>query len=407
MKKGLVRIIIGCILVFFQALSVMGNCAQGQVISISFANTSVFLFDLISLISYFLVGIIGTILLISGLVAYKRTKEDRDDNEESSADRCALKQEVTPQETAKEQDAESVKIKPEDLQKQPVDKNEAEIGLSPENPIYTLASKSVKGEEEYLKRLRTENGEKIMWSRRGSISVDSVRGVTDIYETYLPSGERYKTIYINMYGNKEPATVPAGFVLIPVESEQAKQQSRTEKTVKNRYCSRCGSLIDPISKKCTGCGKQYFKGIRIKKTLLPGAIIFVLLVCVSVFAVNQYMDSNSLKTQINILESENTELRKKYAAADGIIEDLEKKIKTRDTRILSLQREVTNLEAYKNRTQSNERELHFYEQYCAIIVEGSKQYHTYGCEVINGKSFWMYNLTTAKDRGYSACSKCH
>lgn len=406
MKKGLVRIIIGCILVFFQALSVMGNCAQGQVISISFANTSVFLFDLISLISYFLVGIIGTILLISGLVAYKRTKEDRDDNEESSADRCALKQEVTPQETAKEQDAESVKIKPEDLQKQPVDKNEAEIGLSPENPIYTLASKSVKGEEEYLKRLRTENGEKIMWSRRGSISVDSVRGVTDIYETYLPSGERYKTIYINMYGNKEPATVPAGFVLIPVESEQAKQQSRTEKTVKNRYCNRCGSLIDPESKKCTGCGKQYFKGIRVTKTLLPSAIIFVLLICVSIFAISQHIENGNLQAQINVLGNENAELRTKCGIADGTIEDLQKKINSKDTRITSLEREVASLEAYKKRTESYRTELLFYKLNCAIVVKGSKKYHIYGCEEISGKTFWMYNTEAAEDRGYKACSKC-
>ena len=28
----------------------------------------------------------------------------------------------------------------------------------------------------------------------------------------------------------------------------------------SRYCSKCGNGIDPITKMCTGCGKQYFKG---------------------------------------------------------------------------------------------------------------------------------------------------
>lgn len=336
MKKGLVRIIIGCILIFFQALSVMGNCAQGQVISISFANTSVFLFDLISLISYFLVGIIGTILLISGLVAYNRTKEDLDDNEESDADRQATKQEATPQEIAKERHIEAVKVKPEDLQKQPVDKNDAEVAIFHESSINTVASESVNGEE-YLKQ--------------------------------QPKAEK-------------------------------------KKTVKNRYCSRCGSLIDPVSKKCAGCGKQYFKGVRVTKTLLPSAIIFVLLICVSVFAISQHIDNGNLQAQINVLGNENAELRTKCGIADGTIEDLQKKINSKDTRITSLEREVASLEAYKKRTESYHTELLFYKLHCAIVVKGSKKYHIYGCEEISGKTFWMYNTEAAEDRGYKACSKC-
>jgi hypothetical protein len=40
----------------------------------------------------------------------------------------------------------------------------------------------------------------------------------DIYDTFLPSGELYKTIYINMYGEKESKVVPKGFNTIHIES---------------------------------------------------------------------------------------------------------------------------------------------------------------------------------------------
>ena len=89
----------------------------------------------------------------------------------------------------------------------------ADFGLVPEKPIYTHALKSVDGEIEYLNKLYTANGEKIKWTRRGSTGVAGVNGMIDIYETFLPSGQPYKTIYINMYGAKTSTAAPKGFVL--------------------------------------------------------------------------------------------------------------------------------------------------------------------------------------------------
>jgi len=36
------------------------------------------------------------------------------------------------------------------------------------------------------------------------------------------------------------------------------QTSHPVSKVAVKYCSRCGNAIDPTTKKCTGCGKQYF-----------------------------------------------------------------------------------------------------------------------------------------------------
>ena len=116
---------------------------------------------------------------------------------------------------------------------QPNNEDLDDFGLVPEMPIYTHALKSVLGEEEYLDRLYTENGEKIKYTRRGSTSVDGIHGMIDIYDTFLPSGQPYKTIYINMYGAKASTAVPRGFTfsskqrpLKPVKTSTP-QNSRT------------------------------------------------------------------------------------------------------------------------------------------------------------------------------------
>ena len=111
-----------------------------------------------------------------------------------------------------------------------------EFGLVPEKPIYTLATDIVEGQRAYLGKLRTVNGEKITWNRRGSISVDGVHGMIDIYETFLPSGQSYKTLYINMYGAKKSVVAPNGFIMSelpaksPVKATPAPAPARTAVT---------------------------------------------------------------------------------------------------------------------------------------------------------------------------------
>lgn len=90
--------------------------------------------------------------------------------------------------------------------------DDPEFGLVPEKPIYTLATDIVEGQRAYLSKLRTSNGEKITWRRLGSTSAAGIHGMIDIYETFLPSGQLYKTLYINMYGARKSVAVPQGFV---------------------------------------------------------------------------------------------------------------------------------------------------------------------------------------------------
>lgn len=58
------------------------------------------------------------------------------------------------------------------------------------------------------------------------------------------------------------------------------------KTPSNCFCRKCGKPIDQTTKKCTGCGKQYFKGLKYylsmgftKKRIIPVALSISVLLC--------------------------------------------------------------------------------------------------------------------------------
>ena len=135
---------------------------------------------------------------------------------------------------------QTIKNMEKNSQSQPYYAGDADFGLVPEKPIYTLALKSVDGEREYLNRLYTENGVKVKWERQGSTSVEGVSGMIDIYNTYLPTGELYKTIYINMYGAKASQGVPKGFtfaksdVVRPVVNNGMRPRKNSQKPKKNK-----------------------------------------------------------------------------------------------------------------------------------------------------------------------------
>ena len=131
---------------------------------------------------------------------------------------------------------------------QPDNEGDDEFGLVPEKPIYTLALKSVDGEEEYLDKLYTESGEKIKYTRRGSTSAEGINGMIDIYDTFLPSGQPYKTIYINMYGAKSSIAPPRGFEFSSAWSIKATEAtSHTTKKNKKRIGKKTWIVVGVIS----------------------------------------------------------------------------------------------------------------------------------------------------------------
>lgn len=163
-----------------------------------------------------------------------------------------------------------------------------EYGLIPNKPVYTAF---IEGQMDYLNSLRTLDGATITWNRKGSMVVEGVNGVVDIYETYLPSGELYKTLYLNMYGTETSKIPPDGFKMrdnietpvqtkattsAPVSSAESAAQS-TAHTVQNgqRFCKYCGGAIDSKTKKCNSCGKQ-FSHVSLGKVITAIVVLGVL-----------------------------------------------------------------------------------------------------------------------------------
>ena len=115
---------------------------------------------------------------------------------------------------------------------QPHNELDSDFGLVPQKPVYTVG---IDEQEKYLKSLRTINGEPIKWNRRGSMSVDGVNGMVDVYDTYLPSGAEYKTIYINMYGTSNSTFAPKGF---SYSNQPIDRVIKTPKKVKSKKSSK-------------------------------------------------------------------------------------------------------------------------------------------------------------------------
>ncbi len=86
--------------------------------------------------------------------------------------------------------------------------NDAEYGLVKTKPIYTHG---IGGSNQYLRELETSAGLSLSWRRRGSTPVDGINGMVDVYDSRLPNGSEYKTLFINMYGTSNSEVIPKGF----------------------------------------------------------------------------------------------------------------------------------------------------------------------------------------------------
>lgn len=176
-------------------------------------------------------------IIDNSYVRYKYTKENSVSSEENLEFIQSMKKhnEISEQEAidtvVKTLSEQTVKNYAENSKNQPNYEDDVDFGLVQHKPIYTSALMLIDGEIEYLNRLYTEAGDKITWNRQGSVVVDDINGIIDVYDTFLPSGELYETIYINMYGAEESRKAPKGFILYDRELKQEKS-NKEDKTTK-------------------------------------------------------------------------------------------------------------------------------------------------------------------------------
>lgn len=308
MKKGLLRIIIGCVLIILQLMSAIGNSSSGLHFSISFANISVFIYDLCVLLGYYFIGILGVILLTSGLIAFNR-------------------KEVSPHE-----------------------KGEKKHYALPHFSFCSLSTKN------------------------NSVQSDSVSG-TESVQTLPP---------------------------------QSKKAHTALKVSKRKYCSRCGSSIDSTSKKCTGCGKQYFKGIRIN---IPIFILVAIIIVLCILTFHTTNENKTLLQQIADKDYKNTQL-------SANIKDLKSEVDALYIQNGELQQqleeaaEIHELELRRETFVLCDKETNMYHE----IYRGSDcafEYHVRVIIEVEGKysdtypgQYFYIRLEDAIDFGFTKCPEC-
>ena len=149
------------------------------------------------------------------------------------------------------------------------------------------------------------------------------------------------------------------------------------KTTKKVYCKHCGNEIDDKTKKCIGCGTQYF---RFSKRVFVIAVAGILAIGLIGANVYQYIENKqtvkTLNDKVNSELSLNADLRQ--------------------------QRDAESI-----KFGSKEIELAFWDKSAVIVTETGKKYHHYGCYHLNDcKSIWIYNIEAAVSRGYTPCLDC-
>lgn len=93
------------------------------------------------------------------------------------------------------------------LEKQRLEK-EKQYGIKLEDPIYV---KGTLGLKEFITNLNSLEGNITRWVRTDSVLVKGIPGKVEVYDSYLSTGEKYGTIYINLEGNRAPERLPFGY----------------------------------------------------------------------------------------------------------------------------------------------------------------------------------------------------
>ena len=165
---------------------------------------------------------------------------------------------------------------------------------------------------------------------------------------------------------------------------------------KPRFCKLCGDPIDPVTRKCTGCKKQYFrlptftdKHWFIAALAVACAVILFLLFTLS-----------AKSNQVAELAATVADLESKLAAAEQDASYQKQKVETNKSQLDGLRRANEEL---RDKVSDMEEKVQFFDRHAVFVLDdGSKEYHTYDCawRKYSGLSFWIYNTEAAESKGY-------
>ena len=128
---------------------------------------------------------------------------------------------------------------------------------------------------------------------------DTSKTEDNVQMSLSPKGETPKK-----YGNYN---IYGADVRFNPEGNRSIQEKKTVQTAPpppkaSRYCSLCGGKINDVTKQCTQCGKQYFKGFT--KTEIALIVVSVLLIISIIINIVQAIDIEFYKDVIHQLRNQ-------------------------------------------------------------------------------------------------------
>ena len=166
-----------------------------------------------------------------------------------------------------------------------------------------------------------------------------------------------------------------------------------EQTVKS--CSCCGNTIDPITRKCCVCGKQYFKSISAKTVCI--ILLSVLLAASLVGNIIQCVTNVTLRAKADDLGQDNASLKTEVA-------ELKKDVADYKDDVADLK---GSKEYYYEYWYNNNDKIDLMDSSVVFIEDdGTNLYHKYECNKFVGNDWWAHNVEYAEYLGYNPCSLC-
>jgi hypothetical protein len=199
-------------------------------------------------------------------------------------------------------------------------------------------------------------------------------------------------------------------VLDPEQAEENQDgSSAVSKKSKNRFCKYCGSPVDPDTKKCTGCGKQFFRLPSVKRSVLGKVCVGLLCVALLGFMIwCGYLNevNKQLSLQIADQSSSIQSLEKTLEENAKTIETLNEKLSTASKSLKFMQ---NNYDDLKSEADEMRKKVRFYDNHIVFVLKDKPGlYHKYDCIYVKylDSVYWAYNIEAAKSMGYKQCTLC-
>lgn len=164
-----------------------------------------------------------------------------------------------------------------------------------------------------------------------------------------------------------------------------------------KFCKYCGNEIDSATKKCSGCGKQYFKLAKNTFFIISTVILAIAVIVMSCVIYTNNKTIALYQDRIGQWQEANEKLTE-YCHV------YKQREKMKQDKIDSLTNEGYDL---AQMVYDITMELNSYHSLVAIFTETGEKYHKASCSHVRNRMVIVAPVEWAKDNGLEPCKDCY